>query len=269
MLDQMIESKEQENTKKIGILGVILILMIAAVFAGILWDLSKLFAEYLKSGMGGDLELTALVAPVPVQAEEPPKVEPEKQTKVEQNVDVRKEVIQNIMESPQIPDKIEVTKQTIPPRRLDVKTIQGDTNSTAERPISADSNENVVAQSLGSGETDNTKPPTEDEGPKLNTPTPKPVPKTVSGGVVNSKATNLVKPAYPQAARAVRAGGAVNVQVTISESGSVISANAVSGHPLLRGAAEAAARASRFSPTTLSGQPVKVTGVIIYNFVSP
>lgn len=93
--------------------------------------------------------------------------------------------------------------------------------------------------------------------------------KTVSGGVVNSKAANLVKPAYPEAARAVRASGAVNVKVTIDESGTVISAEAVSGHPLLRAASENAARASKFSPTYLEGTPVKVTGIIVYNFVLP
>jgi TonB family protein len=95
----------------------------------------------------------------------------------------------------------------------------------------------------------------------------KAVPKTISGGVVNGKATNLVKPAYPPAARAVNASGAVNVQVTIDEQGNVISASAVSGHPLLRASAVSAARASKFSPTILSGQAVKVTGVIVYNFV--
>ena len=94
-------------------------------------------------------------------------------------------------------------------------------------------------------------------------------PKAVSGGVLNGKATNLVKPAYPAAAKAVRAEGAVNVQVTIDEEGNVISAAAVSGHPLLRANAVQAARASKFSPTTLEGRPVKVTGVIVYNFVLP
>lgn len=94
----------------------------------------------------------------------------------------------------------------------------------------------------------------------------KPVPETISGGVLNGRATNLVKPPYPAAARAVRASGAVNVQVTIDENGDVIEAAAVSGHPLLRAAAVAAARASKFSPTLLAGAPVKVTGVIIYNF---
>jgi Ca-activated chloride channel family protein len=92
-------------------------------------------------------------------------------------------------------------------------------------------------------------------------------PKTISGGVINGKATNLVKPPYPAAAKAVRASGAVNVQVTIDESGNVISATAVSGHPLLRAAAEEAARNSKFVPTLISGQAIKVTGVIVYNFV--
>lgn len=91
-------------------------------------------------------------------------------------------------------------------------------------------------------------------------------PKTISGGLVNDRAKELPKPAYPQAARAVRASGMVNVQVTIDENGEVISASAVSGHPLLRGASEAAARLAKFSPTMLSGQPVKVTGIITYNF---
>lgn len=89
-----------------------------------------------------------------------------------------------------------------------------------------------------------------------------------SNAVLNGKALNLVRPAFPPAARAVRASGTVRVQVTIDENGNVISANAVSGHPLLRAAAENAARQSKFSPTTLSGSPVKVTGIIVYNFIA-
>ena len=91
--------------------------------------------------------------------------------------------------------------------------------------------------------------------------------KKISGGVLNGKASSLPKPAYPAAARAVGASGAVNVQVTIDEQGNVVSANAVSGHPLLRQAAQNAALEAKFSPTLLSGQPVTVTGVLVYNFV--
>ncbi len=96
--------------------------------------------------------------------------------------------------------------------------------------------------------------------------TPTETPKIINGGVINGKAKSLPIPAYPAAAMAVRASGAVNVQVTIDEEGNVISASAVSGHPLLRQASEQAARMAKFSPTKLSGQPVKVTGVIVYNF---
>ena len=95
---------------------------------------------------------------------------------------------------------------------------------------------------------------------------PPPPPKKISGGVLNGKATSLPTPAYPAAARAVRAGGAVNVQITTDESGRVVSATAVSGHPLLRAAAEKAANGAKFAPTMLSGQPIKVIGTIIYNF---
>jgi len=92
--------------------------------------------------------------------------------------------------------------------------------------------------------------------------------KKISGGVLNGKALTLAKPAYPAAARAVEAEGSVNVNVTINEAGDVISAEAVSGHPLLRAAAVNAARESKFAPTQLSGQPVAVTGIIVYNFVA-
>lgn len=91
--------------------------------------------------------------------------------------------------------------------------------------------------------------------------------KPISVGVINGRAESLPKPAYPAAAKAVNAQGAVNVQIVIDEEGNVLSATAVSGHPLLRSASEEAAKAAKFRPTLLSGQPVKVTGVIVYNFV--
>lgn len=93
-------------------------------------------------------------------------------------------------------------------------------------------------------------------------------PKTVSAGIVNGKAESLPKPEYPAAAQAVKASGEVKVQILIDETGNIVSAAAVSGHPLLRQAAEQAARQSKFKPTLLSGQPVKVSGVIVYNFIA-
>lgn len=90
----------------------------------------------------------------------------------------------------------------------------------------------------------------------------------LNGGVLNGKAISLPLPEYPILARQAKASGTVMVQVTIDEEGNVISAESVSGHPLLRAAAVTAARQARFSPTRLSGQPVKVTGVVTYNFVA-
>ena len=94
-----------------------------------------------------------------------------------------------------------------------------------------------------------------------------PTAKKINGGVLNGKASSLPAPEYPVAARAVKASGAVNIQVTINEQGDIVSATAVSGHPLLRQAAEEAARKAKFAPTFLQGVPVSVTGVLVYNFV--
>jgi TonB family protein len=90
-----------------------------------------------------------------------------------------------------------------------------------------------------------------------------------NGGVLNGKALELPAPDYPAAARAVKAQGTVTVQVIIGENGDVISAAAVSGHPLLRAAAAKAAREAKFEPTFMSGQPVKVSGVLTYHFALP
>lgn len=90
--------------------------------------------------------------------------------------------------------------------------------------------------------------------------------KTLSGGILNGKAISKPAPVYPPIAKAARASGMVVVQITIDENGDVFSARAVSGHPLLQQAAVNAVRQWKFSPTLLSGQPVKVAGLITVNF---
>jgi TonB family protein len=90
----------------------------------------------------------------------------------------------------------------------------------------------------------------------------------IIGGVLNGRAMSLPAPDYPAIARAAHASGTVTVEVTIGEDGYVISSRAVGGHPLLQDAAVEAARQARFTPTRLSGEPVKVKGVITYNFVA-
>lgn len=88
----------------------------------------------------------------------------------------------------------------------------------------------------------------------------------ISAGVLNGKAIEKPEPAYPAIAKAARASGTVTVQVTVDEQGRVVEARAVGGHPLLQQSAVVAARQARFTPTLLSGKPVKVTGVLTYDF---
>ena len=103
------------------------------------------------------------------------------------------------------------------------------------------------------------------EMPRVETRPPKP--KLVSLGVIESKVIRKAVPPYPELAKRARASGPVTVQILLDEQGRVISARATGGHPLLRPAAEQAAYQTRFSPTLLSNQPVKVSGVITFNFV--
>ena len=98
-------------------------------------------------------------------------------------------------------------------------------------------------------------------------PVQKQTPKLITKKVINSEAIFLPKPPYPPIAKLSHVQGTVSVQVLIDETGKVISAKAVSGNPLLMHEAVRAAYQARFSPTMLGDQPVKVSGVISYNFV--
>jgi protein TonB len=160
-----------------------------------------------------------------------------------------------------VPKEVSAKASDVPPVRRGVTTVLGTSDSNAAAPMPAGPGAgNVVSAPAKVQIADEPPPP---EAPK---PTPPRAP--ISGGVLNGKAISLPKPAYPPIARAAHASGTVVVQVLIDENGNVVSAHAVSGHPLLQGAAVGAARQARFSPTKLSGQPVKVTGVIQYNFVA-
>lgn len=266
MLDQLVESKSHsvENTRRNELLlGVFAIAIISLLSA---WTFSLFGKDY---GMGsGDLELSTLVAPVPVQDEPPPKEEPKPQK--DPNVDVRKEIIASMQETPpQVPKEVSTAKLTIPPRDPNKYTVKGDVNFSAANapppdyrgPVNTGGTGSDTANPGGGGKEDTSG------GEPPPAPIKKAAPKTISGGVLNGRAISLPKPAYPAAARAVRASGAVQVQVLIDETGKVVSASAAGGHPLLQAAAVSAARQARFSPTLLSGQPVKVSGIITYNFV--
>ena len=89
----------------------------------------------------------------------------------------------------------------------------------------------------------------------------------VNAGVLNPKALSLPKPSYPPGARAVGAGGIVVVQVVIDECGKVINVKTLVGDETLRGVCEESARSARFAPTMMNGVPIRVTGVIQYQFM--
>jgi outer membrane biosynthesis protein TonB len=92
-------------------------------------------------------------------------------------------------------------------------------------------------------------------------------PSLVQGGVINGKAISLPKPDYPSNVTGARPRGTVEIEVLIDETGGVISAGALNGDPLLQDASRKSACKAQFSPTTLAGHPVKVMGIVTYNFV--
>jgi protein TonB len=259
MFDNLVESgSHKEDVARKGsfiliTLAVYAVLIVAGAIAAIMLATANIDQQ--------TLELTTLIAPVPVQQQqvktETPK--PEKMN-VDKNVDVRRELIADVTRTDLVPKTISAKASDVPPVRKGVVTMVGSSNSNAIAPIAPGAGTGNII----SGPT-TVQVKTDDAPP----PPPKPTPRApISGGVLNGKAVRLVQPQYPPIARSAHASGQVNVQITIDENGNVISAHAVSGHPLLQAAAVGAARASKFTPTKLSGQPVKVSGVIIYNFVA-
>lgn len=92
-------------------------------------------------------------------------------------------------------------------------------------------------------------------------------PSMLSSSVLNRTARTISKPNYSAAASALGLSGSVSVEILIDTDGTVFSAEPKSGHPLLQAASTSAACESTFAPTLLEGKPVRVSGIIVYNFV--
>jgi len=90
---------------------------------------------------------------------------------------------------------------------------------------------------------------------------------TISFGALNSRGIDIPKPVYPALAKSARVSGSVVTHVVIDETGDVIWARIVSGHPLLRGSVAKVVCEARVKPIRLARRFVKVNGVIVYNFV--
>lgn len=257
MFDNLVESgSHSADVKRKGsfllvTLGVYGILIAATLIAGILMAPAYIDQQ--------TLELTALIAPVPVPQQQQQKQEakPEK-VNIDKNVDVRRELIATVDRADLVPKTISAKASDVPPVRKGVVTMVGTSDSNAAAPMAPGSGTGQIISAPAKVEISDEPPPP-----------PKPTPHApISGGVLNGKAVHLVQPPYPPIARSAHASGQVVVQVLIDENGNVVAAHATSGHPLLQAAAVNAARSSKFTPTKLSGQPVKVNGVIIYNFVA-
>lgn len=93
-----------------------------------------------------------------------------------------------------------------------------------------------------------------------------PAGRTISGGVLNGRALSLPAPIFPPRVKAAGVAGRVIVEVLIDKDGNVARARAVSGPLKLRPAAINAASQAKFPPTLISGQPVRVKGLITYSY---
>jgi periplasmic protein TonB len=258
MFDNLVESSSHKDdlTRKGSFIGITLV--VYAVLIGTFVIAGIFLYDAHLSEM--ELELTTLVAPVPVPQQQKQEVKQEaKPVKVEQNVDTRRELVARVDMTQLVPEKVSAKASDVPPVREGVVTRVGTADSNAQVAMPSGPGTGTIVTQAPVKIADEPPPP----------PEAKPTPRApISGGVLNGKAISLPKPGYPPIAKAAHASGTVVVQVLIDENGSVVSASAVSGHPLLINAAVTAARQARFSPTKLSGQPVKVTGVIQYNFVA-
>lgn len=244
--------------------------LVSTVVVGALFVSAVVFSIYASEiGLGNDTyELTALLTPVQPLADTP---EPSRPTeRPPKNTNQRSDNMPTRIVSQQRPDEtpidippVSVTKNTDlsrPFRDYKISKIESDPVGSSLTPVDA-SSEKTIGTSVGDKRVDNSDAPSND-----NALPPPAIGKPRHLGVINGKATYLPKPPYPASAISLGVQGSVNVQVTIDEEGNVVSAKAASGNPLLRSVSEAAALKARFSPTFLSKVPVKVTGVIVYNF---
>ena len=243
------------------------------LFVGVLFATAVVVGIYAADyTLGTDnFDITEMLVPVtatePVEEPEPVRPQPRDRQTDTSGQTTRQTNMSRVDEPTEVPTGVSVQKNQFLSRPIG-KFLIAPGPERPGVPFSEETDRPGRPGGTGTGESFKV-PDTEDESTRTPPPVVPKVEKNrppVSIGVANGKAIDLPKPAYPPTAIAVGANGAVNVQVTIDETGKVISAKAVSGHLMLRRVAEQAAWRARFTPTTLSKVPVKVTGVIVYNF---
>lgn len=209
-------------------------------------------------------EITML-SPLDYQPPAPAHVDPVRVRSAGNNTNVTKRV--EAMASVNRPDLVPKATSIAPNRNPPVpdrgQWELSNTNSEATGPF--------IPGSRGGdngGNGSNSGTPSIDVGtPPVPPPAKKDPPKIIHKRVLNGEAISLPKPIYPPIAKQMGAQGAVVVQVLVDEAGIVVSAKVVSGNPVLVNAAQRAAMQAKFSPTLIGDQPVKVSGMITYNFI--
>jgi protein TonB len=246
MFDTLVESSKhgQENTKT----GVYMLVTGSLYAVGLLVAIVGTIV-YTSPNLADMFDVSTMIAPPPPPTAPPP---PPAQAVVPKN----------------IPAPTTFTPPTKPPERIpEASEVQPRQVVAVSHGVPGGVPGGVAGGVPGGISKGDDAPPPPPPPPPAPTPTPAPPRKlTVSGGVLQGSAIKKVQPPYPPIARAARAAGAVQIQVTISEEGRVIEASVIGGHPLLRDAALQAAKQWVFKPTELTGVPVKVQGVLTFNF---
>lgn len=223
-----------------------------------------------------NLELTSLVTMVPLAPAAPPRPmqhpdgpQPHPSTNNAQ-VPVRTMSQTSVEDMRRVPTGVATTGNNVPPMLPGsrIGPVNIDPGGDGSAPFS---NGGPGSTGTGIGPTGGRNEILKDEPPepsKVTSQPPKQRPNIVrSLGVIESKVISKAVPPYPELAKRMGISGTVTVQILLDEQGHVISARATDGHPLLRPAAERAAYQTKFSPTLLSNQPVKVSGVITFSFI--
>ncbi|HMT08042.1 MAG TPA: TonB family protein [Pyrinomonadaceae bacterium] len=278
MFDELVETQPtatEAKGRKSYFVGATLVLSIT-LFAALI---VSIFAVDLDVDIN-EMDMLSIVAPIDTPVEQKrPELEsaPKDKPKVEaapsgaQRITVRQDTVARLDESPTtVPTTVATTATSAKERPVTGNYVIGDFDFDG-------ANTGKVARGPGGTGTEgdglggDTMVAKVEEEPAQPAPPPvvKPAPKrslVQTMGVINGRATSLPMPTIPPAAKVANVAGTVAVQVLVDENGNVISANAVSGSQLLRASSEAAARRAKFNATTVDGTPVRVSGVINYNF---
>ena len=210
------------------------------------------------------LELVILLPPTEIVPDRPAQTTPERpqvtrDNNNESDIPMRENPMATVATPERTPEGVSGTPNTNPPVPNGIYTVGPRNYDPPGGPAGG--------PGTSSGGSRQVAPPRQIE---IEEPPPAPeqprVPRVISKGPITGQATSLPQPPYPMLAKQAGVQGRVSVQVLIDEKGAVISANAIDGHPMLRVAAQRAALQAKFSPTTLGGLPVRVSGVITYDF---